>query len=108
MLDHARSHSGGGREPDDLAPLGETGPQQLVVLWGGEEVAAGAEVVADGAVWGQELLRVLGRLEALEHALSSAGGAVGVLCPVVEPLVAAMLHPRQHPMDGGRVAPTCP
>ena len=44
------------------------------------------------------------RLEALEHAFSSASRAVGVLGPVVQPLVPPVLHAGQHPPHSGRIA----
>jgi len=38
------------------------------------------------------------------HSLSSAGGPVGVLRPVVQPRVAPVRHAREHPFEGGRGA----
>ena len=67
-------------------------------------VAAWTEVVADGAERTEEALGVLGRLEALKHALSLAGGQVRVLGAVVQTLMASMLGARQDPADGRRVA----
>ena len=58
-----------------------------MVLGGGEEVATGTEVVADGAEGGEKLLGVLRSFEVLERPLSSSCGVVGVFCSVVEPLV---------------------
>ncbi len=95
---------GGGLEPRRLPPLREALGPDLAVLVGGEEVAARTEVVVDGAERFQEALGVIGRCEALEHALSFADGAVGVLCAVVHPLVPPVLHAREHAPQCGRVA----
>jgi hypothetical protein len=88
----------GGGKSRDLPPLGEAGLQELMVFGCGEAVAAGAEVIGDGAEGSQELLRVLGRLKALERPFSPPGGAVRVLGTIVEPLVSAELHAGQHPL----------
>src|SRR6266542_4379122 len=96
--------SGSGRQSRDLAPGGEAGLEQLVVLGCGEEVPAGTKVVRNGAERTEELLRVLRRFEALEHAFSAAGRAVGILRPIVQPLVPPVLHPREHLAYGRRVA----
>ena len=72
-----------GGESGYLAPGREASLQQGVLLRGGEEMTAGAEVVGDGAERTQELLGVLGGFEALKHAFSSSGGAVRVLRTVV-------------------------
>jgi hypothetical protein len=58
--------SGSRREPDHLPPLLEPLGSDLAILLGRKEVAAGAEVVTDGAEGLQELLRVVWRLKALE------------------------------------------
>ena len=49
-----------GGEPRDLTPIREARLQEAVVQGGGEEVAPGAEVIADRAEGGGKLLRVLG------------------------------------------------
>jgi hypothetical protein len=68
-------------EAGDLAPGGEAGLHALPVLRGGEEVPTGAEVIRDRTERTEELLRVRGRLEALEDPFSSPCRAVGVLRP---------------------------
>ena len=97
----------GGGEAREFPPLDEAGLQQHVVLEGREEVATGAEVLGDRTEeteGTEELLGVLGRFEALEHPFSSAGGPVAVLGPVVQPLVPAVLDPREHVAARGRGA----
>ena len=91
-------------ETRDLAPLDEPRLQQVMVRGCREEVATGAEVVTDRAERAEELLRVLRRLEALEHAFSSTGGPIRILRPVVEPLMPPVLRSRQHAPQGGRAA----
>ena len=54
-------------------------------------VAGQEEEVGDGVMDRDEALNVAGRLEPLHLAFSSAGWLVGVLRPVVKPLVLAML-----------------
>jgi hypothetical protein len=49
------------------------------------------EKFVDRVVGGQEPLSLSGRLEPLHLPFSSAGRLVRVLCPVIEPLVLAML-----------------
>ena len=93
-----------GGEPRDRTPGREARLQQGVLLSGGEEVATGAEVVADGDKRTEELLGVLGGLEPLEHAFSSAGRAVTVLRPVVQSLVPPVLRSRQDPPERRRIA----
>ena len=75
-----------GGEPCGLTPGGEAGPHDLVALGGWEEVPAGADVVGDRAEGGEDLLGVPRRLEALEHPLSSASWAVGVLRRLLRPV----------------------
>ena len=96
-----------GGEPRDRTPGREARLQHGVLLSGGEEVATGAEVIGDRTEETEgtgELLSVLGRCEALAHPFSSAGGPVGVLRPVVQPLVPAVLDPREHVAARGRGA----
>jgi hypothetical protein len=81
----------------DLTLGGEAGLQQVVVGGGWKEMPAGTEVIGDGAEGGEELLGVLGGLEALEHALSSSCGPVRILRPIIEAFVPPVLDPRQHP-----------
>jgi hypothetical protein len=54
-------------------------------------VAGQEEEVADLVMGGQEALGVPGRLEPLHLPFSSLDWLVRVLCPVVEPLVLAVL-----------------
>ena len=94
-------------ESRELPPLSESDLQQRAVRGGGEEVSAGAEVVADRAIRCTELLGVLGRLEALEpleHPLSSTGRAVAVLRPIDQPLVSLILYAGEHLAACRRVA----
>ena len=53
-------------------------------------MAAWAELIADGAERFQEALRMLSRLEPLEHPLTLAYWQVGVLRSLVQPFVASM------------------
>jgi hypothetical protein len=57
-------------------------------------MATRAEVVADRTERTEEMLGVLGGLEALEHSLTFAGRQVGVLGAVVQALVASVLGRR--------------
>ncbi len=98
------AYSGHRLEPRGLSPLLEALGAELAGLLGGEVVAAGPEVVADGAAGLQEPLRVLGGLEALEHAFSFSDGAVAVLRPVVQPLVSPVLNAGERPPQRGQVA----
>ena len=66
-------------------------------------MAAGAEVVRDGAERREELLGVLRGFEALEHALSSSRRAVRVLRPIIEAFVPPVLDPWKHAPQGGWV-----
>ena len=54
-----RCGSSGGRRGDP-APGVETGSEEVAVRWCGEQVAVGAEVLADGAEGHEEPLRLLG------------------------------------------------
>jgi len=97
----------GGGEARAFPPLDEAGLQQHVVLEGREEVATGAEVLGDRTEeteGTEELLGVLGRCEALERPFSFPDRPVGVLRPVVQPLVAPVLDAREHVAARGRVA----
>jgi hypothetical protein len=93
-----------GDEARDLAPRGEAGPRGPARPGSGEKVAAGTEVVADRAEWGEERLRVLGGLAVLARPVSSPGRAVGVLCPIGAPLVPPALDAGQDAAYRGRVA----
>jgi hypothetical protein len=79
-------------------PLGKPGLglQHLAIVAGREAVPAWAKVGADRAERDEEVLRVLGRFEALEHAFSSPGGPMRVFRPIVQPFVPAMLYLREH------------
>jgi hypothetical protein len=70
-----------------------------VVPGSGEEMAAGADVITGGAEGFEEVLRVRGRFEPLEHALSFSDRPVRVLGAIVESLVAPMLHAGEHPPE---------
>ena len=94
----------GGGEARAFPPLDEAGLQQHVVLEGREEVAPGAAMLGERTEGTEELLGVLGRCEALEHPFSFPDRPVGVLRPVVQPLVAPVLDAREHVAARGRVA----
>ncbi len=96
--------SGGRSEPCHVPLLPEALGPDLAVRLGWEEVAAGAEVVAHGTEGLEEALCASRRLEPLEHALSLADLAVGILRSIVQPLVPPVLHPRQDPLEDRRVA----
>jgi hypothetical protein len=57
-------------------------------------MAAGAEAAPDRREVGEDLPRLLGRLEALHRPCAAARGAVGGLGPVVHPLVPPVLDAR--------------
>ena len=54
---------------------------------------AGAKLLCDGTIGGEEALGVARRLEPLHTLLSLAGRLVGVLRPIVEIPVLTMFHP---------------
>ena len=78
---------------------GDVGLEQLTVVGSGEAVPARVEVIADPAKRSERLLRLYWWHEALQYSFSAAGGAMGVLRLVGEPLVALtpVLRPGQHP-----------
>src|SRR3712207_9534983 len=84
----ARSSSRGS-DPADVCPHLERTHPRGAVLAGGDVVAAEVEKVADLVVGGEETLRLPGRLEALHLPFSSSCRLVGILGPVVQPLVPA-------------------
>jgi hypothetical protein len=59
------------------------------------------EMVADGGEYVDESLQACRRSKALHRCLSSSKGQMGVLRPVVEPLMRAMLD-RRHDLSPGR------
>ena len=61
---------------------------------------ARAEVVANGAEGLQEALRLLRRFEALHAPLPLTCRQVGILRPVIQPIVTSMLGVRQHAPQG--------
>src|SRR3954463_9281765 len=71
---------------------------------GGVLVGAAGEDVGDLIVGGEKPLHLPRRLEALHDPLSSSGRLVGILRPVVEAFVLAMLDARHDLPLGGTVA----
>ncbi len=78
--------------------------QRLAVGGGGQAVAARAAVAGDGAVDGEEALRVAGRREPPHASLALACGLMRVLGAVVEPLVSAVLDAGEGRPLGGTIA----
>ena len=99
--------SGASREPCNLTPHRITVSQHRTIARRGPHVSAGAEVAADGFNASKEALRLLGGCEALPRAFAATSGPMGGFGAVVQPLVAAVLDPRQHPADGRWVAGEC-
>src|SRR5690242_12220152 len=71
---------------------------------GGVLAGAAGEEVGDLIMDGQKLLHLPRRLEALHDPLSSSGRLVGILRPVVEAFVLAVLDARHDLPLGGTVA----
>ncbi len=63
---------------------------------GGQALAARAAVADAGAIGGEEPLRVARALEAAHPSLALPRRLVGMLGPVVQPLVSAVLDIREH------------
>src|SRR5689334_2860084 len=78
----------------DIVPRLEGAGPLGTVLGCRHQVAGHEEEVVDLVVGGREALSVPGRLEPLHLPFSSSGRLVRVLCPVVEPLVLAVLNSR--------------
>jgi len=94
----------GGGHTGDRPPGGETLGAGLVVGGGGQAMAAGTEVAGDGTVGGEEALGVAGRLEASHASFPLPGGLVGILRPVIESFVSAVLDTRQDFTLGRAIA----
>src|SRR5690349_17959303 len=78
----------------DVVPRLEGASPLGAVVGCGHAVAGPEEEVVDRVVGGQETLSLSGRLEPLHLAFPSSCWLVRVLCPVVEPLVLAVLDAR--------------
>src|SRR5215469_1265366 len=63
-------------------------------------MTAGTEVVTDGTEDGQEILNLLGRLEALHHSLALANGKMRILSTIVQAFVAAVIDVGKDSLEG--------
>src|SRR5271166_815649 len=89
------------RHAGDLGPDGEGLVAGEMELRGGVLAWAAGENVGDLIVGGKKLLHLPRRLEALHDPLSSASWLVGILRPVIEAFVLAVLDAR-HDLSLGR------
>ena len=87
----------------DLLLAPESVSHLLAILGGGEPVASRSEVLSDGTISGEEMLRVTRRFKPWYAPLPMAGRSVGVLRTIVEIPVLAMFHTGEQFALGGAV-----
>ena len=83
----ARLCSGAGGNARDLPLRLKAGSRYLPVMRGGEFVPAWAEATPDGLERGEEVLPLIGRLDALHGLFATSRWSMRALGAVVEPLV---------------------